>query len=102
MQTMADGQNEQDELMDVRAAAALLSVTGGRVRQLAGSGRLEGQKLSGRWVFRRSNVERFAAIPRPTGRPKESGEDEPAVLNVTAGDIRAARAVLKRVSGEGE
>ena len=56
------------DLLDVKQAAEVLGVTPARVRQLAGEGRI-GQKVGARWVFTRENLEAFAKLDRPAGRP---------------------------------
>lgn len=64
------------ELMDVKEVAELLGVTVGRVRQLATTGQLKGERLGsptrGMWVFKRVDVEAFAALPRRPGRPAKT------------------------------
>ena len=64
----------ESDLMDVKEVAAVLGVTVGRVRQLATAGTLKGERLGspsrGMWVFKRADVEAFAARPRRTGRPR--------------------------------
>jgi excisionase family DNA binding protein len=47
--------------LDAAAAAGLLGVSERRVRQLAGSGALEGTKTGGVWVFDRLAVEDYRA-----------------------------------------
>ncbi len=62
--------------MDIKEVAAVLGVTVGRVRQLAAAGTLKGERLGsasrGMWVFRRDDVETFAARHRRPGRPRKA------------------------------
>lgn len=68
-------------------AAALLSVHEHHVQRLAvetdledpravqaalRERRLPGRKIGRSWVFRRSDVEKFARLDRPVGRPKKN------------------------------
>ncbi len=65
------------ELLDVRQAAEFLKLSPQRIRQLAGDGRI-GQKVGQRWVFSLGELEAFAAIPRPTGKPPAEREQDDA------------------------
>jgi excisionase family DNA binding protein len=56
------------QLLSVPEAAAYLGVTNSRVQQFCQAGRL-GQPVGDRWVIRLAELERFAKIPRPVGRP---------------------------------
>lgn len=56
--------------MNVAEVAAALGVTVGRVRQLATSGKLKGEKVGRDWVFRQSEVAEYARRPRRPGRPR--------------------------------
>jgi len=59
------------EQLTVAAAAAVVGVSPGRIRQLIDSGELAAEKVGRDWVLRRSVVERFAAKDRPgPGRPR--------------------------------
>jgi predicted site-specific integrase-resolvase len=57
-------------LLSARQAAEILGITPRATRRYAQEGRLRGRRLDGRWVFGRSDVLRFAGIPRPVGYPK--------------------------------
>ncbi len=62
--------------MDVKEVAAVLGVSAGRVRQLAASGALRGERLGGPdrgvWVFRSADVDEYASRPRRAGRPRKT------------------------------
>ena len=58
-------------LLSCDEAAVELGVTSIRVRQFCQEGRI-GQKVGGRWVIPRDELEQFVKIPRETGRPKTS------------------------------
>lgn len=57
--------------MNVAEVAAALGVTVGRVRQLATSGKLKGEKVGRDWVFRQSEVAEYSRRPRRPGRPRK-------------------------------
>lgn len=57
--------------MNVAEVAAALGVTVGRVRQLATSGKLKGEKVGRDWVFRKSDVAEYSRRPRRPGRPRK-------------------------------
>lgn len=56
-------------LLDSSEVAEALGVSAPRVRQLAGHGALPAEKVGGSWVFRQRDVEDFASVRRPQGRP---------------------------------
>jgi excisionase family DNA binding protein len=51
-------------------AAELLNLSPDRVRKLAQSGRLPGEKVGGSWFFKPEDVAAFKARPRLPGYPK--------------------------------
>lgn len=51
----------EDELLDSADAARVLGITGNGVRDLRRRGRLSATKASGRWLFRRRDLDEFAA-----------------------------------------
>ena len=60
-----------DGLMNVAEVADALGVTVGRVRQLATSGKLKGEKVGRDWVFRQSDIAEYQRRPRRPGRPRK-------------------------------
>lgn len=56
-------------LLGSSEAAEAIGVSSGRVRQLAASGSLRGEKVGASWVFRERDVEDFVLRRRPRGRP---------------------------------
>ncbi len=67
-------------MLSVREAAVLLGVNGQRVRQLLGTGRIEGARTtSGAWLIDPDSAQRWAA-GRRTGRPARSAPSPPASL----------------------
>lgn len=44
----------------------------GAIRAALNMRRLPGRKVSRAWIFRRSDVEAFARLDRPVGRPKKN------------------------------
>jgi excisionase family DNA binding protein len=64
------------ELINVKQAAEELGVSGARVRQYIAQGRLAARKFGWQWLITRAEFERFAAIPRPTGKPPGKKEGE--------------------------
>lgn len=62
---------EGQEVMTSNEVAQLLGISAGRVRQLAREGRLAGSRRGRDWIFIAEDVRRFAADPRPSGRPRE-------------------------------
>ena len=57
--------------MNVAEVADALGVTVGRVRQLATSGKLKGEKVGREWVFRQSDIAEYQRRPRRPGRPRK-------------------------------
>lgn len=51
----------EDELLDSADAARVLGITGNGVRDLRRRGRLSATKAGGRWLFRRRDLDEFAA-----------------------------------------
>ena len=66
------------DIMTVKDAAALLSISARRVRALIKAGKIEAVNIGGagrgaRWLPLRTSVEAWAQLPRnPGGRPKQS------------------------------
>ena len=58
-----------------REAEEILGLGRTRVLQFAREGRLGGLKVSGRWLFNRAELETFAKLERPVGRPKVEEAD---------------------------
>ena len=69
---------EFNVLFTVRECAAVLGVKKRRVQQFIQEGRLQANKIGGRWFITPEEVERFKAIPRRsgnfTGRPRVASE----------------------------
>jgi excisionase family DNA binding protein len=63
------------ELWDVKQAAVYLGLSEQRVRQFCGQGRF-GTKVGNQWIIDKADLERFAQLPRPSGRPPETREGE--------------------------
>ncbi len=63
-----------DELLTTTQAAEYLGLSGARIRQLAGAGRI-GRKHGFMWLFSREELDEFAKQERPSGRPAERGGD---------------------------
>ena len=62
------------ELLSPEQAAKELRLTPRRVRQFCKQGRI-GQRVGGRYVITRRELNAFLSAPRPTGRPqKEKSE----------------------------
>jgi excisionase family DNA binding protein len=57
------------KLLSTTETATRLGISSQRVLQFTEEGRLKGQKVAGRWVFREREVERFASLTRSSGRP---------------------------------
>jgi hypothetical protein len=57
-----------EQVVSTRAAALMLKVSEGRVRQFCQSGRL-GQKFAGRFMISIQELQRFAEQNRKPGRP---------------------------------
>ena len=62
----------QGTLLSTPEAAQRLGLSEAMVRRYCAMGRLPAQKVGKSWAIQRREVERFAANPRPAGRP--SGE----------------------------
>lgn len=58
-----------DDLVGVRTAMDVLSLSKPRIHQLIASGRLPARKVGGIYVLRRSDLDDFARIPREPGNP---------------------------------
>ena len=59
----------QLDLLSVSQAAAVIGVTPARVGRFIKSGRLKTEVVDGRHILLKEEVERFASIPRPPGKP---------------------------------
>ena len=64
-------QPNQTRYLTTADAAKELGVSVIRVRQFAENGRIKSLRLGPIIVFESSDIEKFAAIPRVHGRPKE-------------------------------
>lgn len=71
------------ELYTSEEVARLLGVKPRRVRALAAEGRLRCFKLGRDNVYRAEDVAAFAAIERPSGRPKGTPTARPASLEAS-------------------
>lgn len=60
--------NVESQLLTTRDAASWLGVSESRVRKLCQAGRL-GKKLAGRFFISITEMQQFAALKRPAGRP---------------------------------
>lgn len=58
------------DLIGTREAAKILGVHRTRVHQFATEGRLPSVMIGGRLLYCRGDVEAFARVPRPDGRPR--------------------------------
>ena len=57
--------------LSVAEAAEVIGCTDGRVRQLLGEGRIEGEKIGERvWVVSRKSAENYRDSELPPGRPR--------------------------------
>ncbi len=83
------------DFIDVQEAARELRVGPARVRELLAQGVLPGDKLGGRWLIRRSDVQARLRDPTPPGRPlsaanawlmllEASGEQPPKPVDAVA------------------
>lgn len=83
------------DVVDVQQAARELRVGPARVRELLAQGALPGEKLGGRWLIRRSDVQARLHDPSPPGRPlsaanawlmllEASGEQPPEPVDAVA------------------
>ena len=61
------GRRNNRKIVGTPQAAALLEVSGQRIRQLAATGELPGVKIGQNWVFALETIESFERKPR--GRP---------------------------------
>jgi excisionase family DNA binding protein len=77
----------QGRLLTVPEAADRLGLSIAMVRRYCTQGKLPAQKLGRDWTIRRRDVERFAALPRRSGRPngKGNGRQEKVESSFKAG-----------------
>ena len=59
-------------LVDCEEAAAILGVSGRRVRHFLAEGRLKGIKVGRTWLIKKAEVLEFATMERKPGRPIEA------------------------------
>jgi excisionase family DNA binding protein len=59
----------QSALLSIPEAAERLGLSDAMVRRYSAQGRLPAKKVGKGWAIRRWDMERFAASPRPSGRP---------------------------------
>lgn len=52
-------------------AAALLGLSGSRVRKLCAQGRIKVARVGANAAISQASLDRFMAIPRPGGRPRK-------------------------------
>lgn len=62
-----------DDLLTMSDACRLLGVSAHTVTYHLQRGALAAQRVGRAWIFRRGEVERFAAIPRKRGRKAKVG-----------------------------
>lgn len=67
---------DQDEFLSTSEAAEATEVSLGLIGRYCRDGRLKAQKVGGRWLIKRSDLEAFIGEPRPVGRPKQPKEGE--------------------------
>lgn len=58
-------------MMTTAEAAKLLNLDVSRIRQLCINGKLKASKRGRDWWITKAEVERFAALSRPAGRPRK-------------------------------
>lgn len=56
--------------VEVETVATECGISKGRVRQLISAGTLKAKKEYGRWLITRAELDRFRALTRIVGRPK--------------------------------
>ncbi len=59
----------QGRLLTISEAAERLGLSLAMIRRYCSQGKLPAQKIGRDWVIRQDEVERFAAMPRRSGRP---------------------------------
>lgn len=59
----------QGRLLTISEAAERLGLSLAMIRRYCSQGKLPAQKIGRDWVIRQNEVERFAALPRQSGRP---------------------------------
>jgi len=66
------------EYYTITEAARILGLSRARVHQFVKTGRLraEGRALGRYWYFTEHEIARFAALSRPSGRPRRAPVDE--------------------------
>lgn len=63
------------DVISVTEASKILKVSTNRVREFIHQGRLKAELIGRTYVLLRSDVEAFAKIPRPDGRPPKAADD---------------------------
>ncbi len=58
------------EILSSHQAADYLGLSHGRVNKLLLQGRISARKIGAGWAIYKTDLDRFAAIPRKGGRPK--------------------------------
>jgi len=82
------------EKFSAREAAEFLGLSHNRVRALLLQGRLRGEKVGmAGWIIYRSELERFARLPRRNGRPPVEGE-----ISASGRSRRKSRAAAQEAS----
>ncbi|MFZ5819038.1 MAG: helix-turn-helix domain-containing protein [Chloroflexota bacterium] len=56
-------------MLTISEAAERLGLSLAMIRRYCSQGKLPAQKIGRDWVIRQNEVERFAALPRQSGRP---------------------------------
>jgi len=67
--------NKQTNLVTTAQAATQLGLTYYRVIQFIHGSRLPAVKLGRDWLIQQKDLDKFAAIPRKTGRPRKAKND---------------------------
>ena len=62
------------DVISVKEASEILDLSPNRVREFIHDGRLSAVKIGRTYVLNRADVEAFAEIPRPDGRPPKPQE----------------------------
>jgi excisionase family DNA binding protein len=92
---------ERDAYYTVAEAAKLLSVTQARVRQLARSGDIEGERAEDGWKLFRASVNDYRDHKRASERPREA-QEWPQDARDLLEEVRALERELGRLQGQRE
>jgi excisionase family DNA binding protein len=92
---------DRDAYYTVAEAAKLLSITQARVRQLARSGDIEGERAQDGWKLFRSSVNNYRDHKRASEKPREA-QEWPQDARDLLGEVRALERELGRLQGQRE